>query len=206
MAARTGDSRWITGEEARKHAHRMRDRADAVLVGVGTVLADDPELTVRHVQGQDPVRVVLDSALRTPLTSKLLRSGRSPVWIFHTEDADTERALRLRDAGAVLFATPRGSRGLDLDSVLRELSRRDVMKLLVEGGPHVHGALLDGGFVDRVSLFFAPRILGDAEGMPLAFGLARTRISEAFHVVRPELRKLGEDLLIEGRLERPKEA
>jgi diaminohydroxyphosphoribosylaminopyrimidine deaminase/5-amino-6-(5-phosphoribosylamino)uracil reductase len=204
MASRTGDSRWITGPEARKHAHRLRDRSDAVLVGVGTVLADDPELTVRHVPGKDPVRVVLDSSLRTPPGARLFRgSSASPVWIFHAPDAPWDRISELKTRGAVLIEVPRSAQGLDLGAVLRELARRNIVRLLVEGGPRVHGALLDHGFVDYAAVFMAPRILGDAQAKPLAEGRAREAIAEALRVVKPQLRKLGDDILIEGPLESP---
>lgn len=205
MAARTGDSRWITGEEARKHAHRLRDQSDAVLVGVGTVLADDPELTVRHVPGRDPMRVVVDSRLRTPPTARILTSGRTaPTLIFHASDAPYERREALRAAGATLLEVPRFGEGLALESVLRELGRRNVVRLLVEGGPRIHGALLDGGLVDHAAVFVAPRILGDADGQPLAFGRARERMAEAFSLQEPRIRKFGDDVFIEGPLSTPR--
>jgi diaminohydroxyphosphoribosylaminopyrimidine deaminase/5-amino-6-(5-phosphoribosylamino)uracil reductase len=205
MAARTGDSRWVTGEEARKHAHRLRDQSDAVLVGVGTVLADDPELTVRHVNGRDPLRVVLDSDLRTPPNSRLFNgSSRATTLIFHASDASSasaERASILRARGAVLCNVPRSLHGLDLNAVLRELARRDVVRLLVEGGPRVHGALIDGGHVDAAAVFVAPRILGDASALPLAVGGPRASMAEALRIVSPRVRNFGDDLFIEGVLE-----
>jgi len=204
MATRSGDSRWITGEEARKHAHRMRDRSDAILVGVGTVLADDPELTVRHVRGRDPKRVVLDSLLRTPDEAKVLRG--EGAFIFHAPEAPEHRIVSLVERGATLIAVPRRGVSLDLESVLRELARRDVVRLLVEGGPRIHGALLDAGFADRVALFLAPRVLGDAAAMPLAVGAARPRMASAYSLKRETWKRLGRDMLIEGTLVRPEEA
>ncbi len=204
MATRSGDSRWITGEEARKHAHRLRDRSDAILVGVGTVLADDPELTVRHVRGRDPTRVVLDSLLRTPDEAKLLRGSGSSL-IFHAPEAPERRIAALHAAGAELIAVPRRGASLDLESVLRELARRDIVRLLVEGGPRVHGALLDAGFADKVALFVAPRLLGDAEALPFATGCARPQMASAFNLKREAWRKLGRDMLIEGTLVGPGE-
>lgn len=201
MATRSSDSRWITGDEARKHAHRMRDRSDAILVGVGTVLADDPELTVRHVRGQHPIRVVLDTALRTPPQAKLLRA-EGKTWIFHAFDADPERAAALRERGALLLPAARRGAQLDLEEVLRELARRQIVRLLVEGGPTVHGALLDAGLVNRVALFFAPRLLADPQALPLAFGRPKQRMTDALELENESLRHLGRDLLIEGDLRR----
>ncbi|MET0343054.1 MAG: bifunctional diaminohydroxyphosphoribosylaminopyrimidine deaminase/5-amino-6-(5-phosphoribosylamino)uracil reductase RibD [Polyangiales bacterium] len=201
MATRTGDSRWITGEAARLHAHRMRDRSDAIMVGIGTVLADDPALTVRHVKGRDPIRVVLDSALLTPEHASVLDAGsQAPVWIFHAADADAARHAALRRAGAELFEVPRDAEGLALDVVLRTLASRGVVRLLVEGGPTLHGALLDQGRVDRVAVFVAPRLLNDAGALPLSIGKPRPRMLEALTLRRSSVRKLGDDVLVEGLL------
>ncbi len=202
IATRTGDSKWITNEASRKHAHRLRDRSDAVMVGVGTVLADDPRLDVRHLRGKDPLRVVLDSRLRTPPGARLLTVGpkaAAPV-IFHAPNAPKSRVARLTRAGATLVAVPARKHGLDLRRVLRELGRRDVVRLLVEGGATVHGALLDGGFVDRAAIFIAPKILGDDEGVPLARGKRRNSIADASSLKTPRFRRFGDDLYIEGEL------
>ena len=204
MATRDGDSRWITGKAARTHAHRLRDRSDAIMIGARTLIADDPALTVRHVRGRDPVRVILDSALLTPVTARVFDpSSRAPVWIFHAREADPERRRELQERGAVLFETPRTERGLDLEWVLRELARRDVVRLLVEGGPTLHGSLLAGGFVDYAAIFLAPRILGDSEGRPLAIVGPRASMAEAIAIRSPLTRRFGDDLLIEGPLDVP---
>ncbi len=201
IATRSGDSRWITGPEARKHAHRMRDASDAVLVGIGTVLADDPELTVRHVRGRDPLRVVLDSALRTPVTAKLVRHGSAAqTLIFHANDAPAERRAALAALpGVALVELARAPNGtLDLDAVLRELGRRDCVRVLVEGGARLHGALLDAGLVDRVAVFVAPVLLGDSEAVPLARGREIATIADALRLRDVEITRLGDDVLFEG--------
>lgn len=203
MAGRTGDSKWITGEKARREAHRLRARHDAVLVGVGTVLADDPQLTVRHVRGRDPLRVVLDSALRTPPGCKLLE-GSSPAatWIFHGHRASKARRHALQRRGAQLFAVRKAERGLDLHQVLRTLAERGVTSILVEGGPRVHGACLDAGLADRATVFVAPRILGDARGKSFAEGRGTPKIADAWRIEAPKVRRLGVDVMICGTLER----
>jgi len=204
MATRDGDSRWITGKAARTHAHRLRDRSDAIMIGARTLIADDPALTVRHIRGRDPVRVILDSALLTPVTARVFDgSSGAPVWIFHAAEADSQRRRELQARGAILFETPRTERGLDLDWVLRELARRDVVRLLVEGGPTLHGSLLAGGFVDYAAIFLAPRILGDSEGRPLAIVGPRASMAEAISIRSPVTRRFGDDLLIEGPLDVP---
>lgn len=201
MAARTGDSRWITGKAARTHAHRLRDRSDAVMIGARTLLADDPALTVRHVKGRDPLRVVLDSALLTPPTARVLDgTSAAPVWIFHAPDAEEARKAPLRARGATLLTAPRVERGLDLPFVLRELARRGIVRVLVEGGPTLHGSLLAEGLVDYAAVFVAPRILGDVEARPLANVGARLAMRDAIQIRSPRVRRFEDDVFIEGPL------
>jgi diaminohydroxyphosphoribosylaminopyrimidine deaminase/5-amino-6-(5-phosphoribosylamino)uracil reductase len=203
IATRSGDSKWITGEDARREGHRLRDRADAVMVGIGTVLADDPQLDVRMVPGRDPIRVVLDTALRTPVGSKLLTGGsRSPTWIVHGPEAPAARRAALEAAGAVLIEAPLEGRVLDLAWTLRELGRRDVMRLLVEGGGRVHGALLERGLADRAEIFVAPLVLGDRDGRPLAeLASPPTKISGAFRLADLDVEVLGHDVRFRGRIQ-----
>ncbi len=206
IAARNGESKWITGEPARREAHRMRAKSDAVLVGVGTVLADDPELNVRLVRGAQPVRVVLDSDLRTPLRSKLVRGARKiPTWILHAADASPRRRSPLLAAGVELIAVARARRGgLQLTAALRALATRGIGRLLVEGGAKVHGALLAAGLADAVAVFIAPRILGDVRARPLAEGDRPVRLPDAWTLAEPEIRRLGRDVLVRGALGRRK--
>ena len=202
MATRTGDSRWITGAVARTEAHRLRDRADAVLVGIGTVLADDPQLNVRHVAGLDPVRVVLDRTLRTPPMAKILTADGGETWLLHGASASVSRREALAERGAVLIEVPEeGDRLATLDA-LRALGARDVVRLLVEGGPTVHGALLDAGQVDQAEIFIAPRIVGDARAPGLAAGEGVLRMAEAWEIDRPRVRQLGRDVWVSGAVRR----
>jgi diaminohydroxyphosphoribosylaminopyrimidine deaminase/5-amino-6-(5-phosphoribosylamino)uracil reductase len=200
LAGRTGESKWITGERARREAHRMRANSDAVMVGVGTVLADDPRLTVRSVRGTDPVRVVLDTQLRTPLGARIVRhDSTSPTMIFHAAGADPSRRKRIMRDGVQLVAVKRSRKGgVSLQAVLRELVRRDVVRLLCEGGSRVHGSLLDDGLADRAAVFLAPRILGDARAVPLAQGRGAACLSDAWRLCDIRVKRLGDDLLITG--------
>jgi diaminohydroxyphosphoribosylaminopyrimidine deaminase / 5-amino-6-(5-phosphoribosylamino)uracil reductase len=205
IATRTGDSKWITGEEARTETHRMRDASDAILVGVGTVLADDPKLTVRHVHGRDPVRVVLDTNLRTPPTAAVLdrdRKSGAGTLIFHAPDTDVARRKALSGPGVELVPVSRHARGVDLTETLRILGERDVVRLLVEGGAHVHGTFLDSGLADRAAIFIAPRILGDADAMSFAAGSEVTSMERAKRLVRTHVQALGSDWLVSGDFER----
>lgn len=205
IASRSGESKWITGEAARAETHRMRDDADAILVGIGTVLADDPRLTVRHVEGVDPIRVVLDADLRTPPDAAILdpkRESTAPTWIFHAEDTDSSRKEALSRPEVELIAVPRDARGVDLGAVLKALGARDIVRLMVEGGAHVHGSFLDSGLADRAAIFIAPRIMGDAEAISFAAGSAVESVDGSARLVRTEVRAVGTDWLVSGDFER----
>jgi diaminohydroxyphosphoribosylaminopyrimidine deaminase/5-amino-6-(5-phosphoribosylamino)uracil reductase len=207
IATRSGESKWITGVPARKEAHRLRDASDAVLVGVGTVLADDPRLTVRHVRGTDPLRAVVDSRLRTPPGAQLLRArSKSRVLIFHGPRASKRRARALAAAGAELVEVRATPKGVDLGQALLELGTRDVVRLLVEGGGRLHGSLLREGWADRAAFFVAPHILGDAEGVPAVDAGRVDRIAEGWTLVDRSVRQLGDDLLVTGELARGRRA
>jgi diaminohydroxyphosphoribosylaminopyrimidine deaminase/5-amino-6-(5-phosphoribosylamino)uracil reductase len=186
--------RYLSGKPALREVHRLRDRSDAVLVGIGTVLADDPALTVREVKGRDPLRVVLDADARTPPTAKVVR-GKDPqrTVIFVARDADVRRTNKLREAGVLLVTVPRADGGLDLAAVMRWLGAHGVNTVMSEAGPHVAGALVRGGLADRMLLLISPIAGGDGppalEGVPKASELRDLRV-----------RRLGADLAVEGAL------
>lgn len=200
IAGRGGDSKWITGELARRESHRLRAQHDAVMVGIGTVRADDPELTVRGVRGRDPIRVVIDTNLRTPPKSKLLHHhSKAPTWIVHALDVTSKRIAAL--PGVELIGVKRGrDRRLPLRAVLRALADRGVKTLLCEGGAQLHGALLDAGLVDRAAVFVAPVILGDARAIPLAHGRGQLRIADGYRLRDTKTKRFGDDVLFTGRV------
>lgn len=184
----------LTGEVARTHVHLMRAQSDAIMVGIGTVLADDPQLTCR-LPGMDrrsPVRVVLDAALRLPRTSALARTAREiPVWVVAGQEAPPANEAALRALGVEVLRTPGPGGNLDLHGALALLAQRGVTRLMVEGGPTVAAALVKADLVDEVALFLAPRALGQGidalEGMPL------TALTQSPRLVSRAIQMVGDD-------------
>ncbi|MCX7624042.1 MAG: bifunctional diaminohydroxyphosphoribosylaminopyrimidine deaminase/5-amino-6-(5-phosphoribosylamino)uracil reductase RibD [Thermomicrobium sp.] len=208
LATRTGHSRWITGPEARRYAHQLRDRHDAILVGVGTVLRDDPELTTR-LDAADcgdggpphPLRVVLDSRARTPPTARLLSRGiPGRTLIVTTDAAPPDRLVALREAGAELLTVPARCGKVDLRGALGELARRGTNSVLVEGGGLVLGSLFDEALVDRVVVFVAPVLVGGADAPVPLTGRGVATMEEAVRLRDVRVRRLGSDVVFEGRV------
>lgn len=163
IATRTGDSKWITGEEARHRGLELREEHDAILVGVATVLADDPQLTRRL--GLNPAggwrRIILDSTLRTPSDARVVLHDPEMTLIVHTALASAEDRRRLRESGVELVELRAGDDGrIDLEALLDHLARKEVAALLVEGGPTVHGSFHDADLIDEIAMFVAPFLIG----------------------------------------------
>ena len=202
IATASGDSRWISSEDFQKLAHRLRAVNDAVLVGINTVLADDPQLTVRLVRGRNPTRVILDSRLRTPPKSKIVRTcDVAPVIIATTEQADTQKASQLRGLGVeVLEVQTSVSGGIDLKHLLQALGKRNISSLLVEGGAKVITSFLHQKLADRVVVALAPKILG--KGIDAVGELDIIRISQALKLTFKKISRAGDDIVIEARVDR----
>src|SRR3984885_8049385 len=199
IATKSGESRWITGEAARRAAHALRGRHDAVMVGVGTVLADNPDLTCR-LPGFRPtpiVRVVADSHLRTSMTSRLVATARdTPTWMLIRHGTDATRRHAFADVGIRLIEVAGAEAGVDLQAGLLALGTAGITRLLVEGGAQVAAALLRGGLVDRIAWFHAPAVMGaDAWPAVQAFGIDRLDAMPRF--IRQRATPLGEDMLTE---------
>lgn len=222
IATSSGRSRWITGAAARRHGHRLRHEHDAVLVGVGTVLADDPLLTVRELPEGDPassgpgprqpLRIVLDAGLRTPAHARVLgraQAGVASTLIATTPGVRSEAMDHLRDAGAEIEVLPAAQRPgagpggssrprVDLPALLDLLARRGLISVLVEGGSEVHGAFFAEDLVDRVHAYLAPCIIGGASAPGSVGGAGFAEIEQALRLDELEVTRIGEDLLVEG--------
>ncbi len=208
IATASGESKWITGEQARAHGMKLRHGSDAILVGVNTVLADDPSLTARskksEVGGQKSDkklrRIVLDSMARTPLDAKLVSDEQAALTtIVVSERAPKKRVAALAKRSNVLVA-PQTNTTLDLLWLLQKLGAENITSLLVEGGGEVNASFLMGGFAQRVAFFYAPKILGGRESRKGVAGEGAKSLSEALQLRDVVWRKLGEDLLLTARV------
>jgi len=191
-----GDSRWVTGEASRRMVHRLRATMDAVMVGVGTLLADDPELTVRLVKGRSPLRIVVDSGLRTPVTARLLTGGGGGV-VLATVCKDPAKIAALTAAGAeVLVCSSRDAR-VDLADLLLRLGSRGVQSILLEGGEILAGEMLRQGLIDRFLFFVAPKLVGgEGKGIFAGDGVRLMRDAPSLRIER--ISRVGDDLLLEA--------
>jgi 3,4-dihydroxy 2-butanone 4-phosphate synthase/GTP cyclohydrolase II len=195
IATSSGDSRWISGEEERRVSHALRASCDAVLVGVGTVVTDDPQLTVRMVPGASPIRVVLDSTLRIPDRSRVLADDAATT-IVTTDSSPVERQDELRSRGVAVLVVPTGPSGVDAAAALEALRRAGIRSLLVEGGARVITSFLSQGLADRLIVGIAPRVLGS--GTDAVSDLGVTEVSKSLRIERRAVHLAGDDVLIAG--------
>lgn len=209
VACYTGASQWITGPEARREVHRLRSLHDGIMVGIGTVLADDPRLTVRLEPGEvtyapvgdrQPVRIIVDSRGRLPLTARCLQGAGTDatVIVAMTEDVPPKRVEALRDLGVRVWTGPAAGGRVDLAALLADLAQLEITSILVEGGPTLTGALFDAGLVDRVTAFIAPVILGGRTAPSAVGGAGAPTPDAGWHLERVVSERYGRDLMISG--------
>ena len=202
-AAASGDSRWISSPRSRALVHELRGRMDAIAVGIGTALADDPELTARPPGPRRAARLVLDGAARLPLGAQLARTARAiPVWVAVTGRAPSERCAALEALGCELLRLP-GTGPVPIRPLLEELGRRGATNLLVEGGGTVLGAFLDAGQVDAVDVFLAPLVEGGSHPFSPARGTGPATMAGALRLVRHEVSLIDGDVRVRGTFDRP---
>lgn len=197
IATASGESQWISCLESRKFTHHLRDINDAILVGVGTVLADNPSLTTRLVEGKNPVRVIVDSTARTPLDSKVVTDKSARTIIATTSKAPPEKISALENLDVEIIFAGNGER-VDLKILMRELARREITSVLVEGGGQIHFSMLKAGLVDKVYAFIAPKIIGGANALTAVEGAGFDKLSDAVALKNFTAEKLGEDILLSG--------
>lgn len=198
IASATGDSKWITGEAARTFAHRLRRQHDAVLVGIGTVLADDPELTTRMVKGKNPIRIVLDSHLRISLMASVLNPVAETIVITGVSEDNVKYEALTALPNVEVISVPLVDDRLDLGVVMKVLGERGLTSILVEGGSEIHGAFKDAGFADRVYAFIAPKIIGGRQAFTAIGGHGDAFIADGWQLDDVECCTLDKDILITG--------
>jgi GTP cyclohydrolase II len=199
IATATGDSKWISGDEERRVSHALRSACDAVLVGVQTVLSDDPQLTVRMVEGPSPTRVVLDSTLRIPGAARVLEDDAHTI-VVTTERAPASRLFELRRRGVGVLVVPSGPSGVDETAALRALRESGIRSLLVEGGAAVITSVLSAGLADRLVVALAPTVIGS--GIGSIGDLNVLRVKDGVRLENREVHLAGEDVIIAGDLVR----
>lgn len=196
IATRAGDSKWISGPASRAEAHRLRRRFSSIAVGVSTVVADDPQLSVRHVVGRDPVPIVLDPAGRIPESARLLDRDPRPIVVTSTMPTGKEKALVAR--GTRVWRIPARGRRLDLPSLLDRLAEASIDSVLVEGGGETAAGFLEADVVDKVSFFVAPLVIGGREAIPSIAGDGAERIADALRLENVAVTRLDEDVYVVG--------
>lgn len=198
IAAKSGDSKWISNEQARKYVHLLRHRHQGIMVGVGTVIADNPELTTRlSVDGINPVRIIIDSKLRTPRYAKVVTDSLAPTILITTEGADKESAHYFEKQGIQVIRCGSGPR-VDLLTALHKLSELEIGSILLEGGGTLNGAMLENKLVDRIVMFIAPKIVGGYHNLGSFRFEGVERMSEAITLNNLEVEKMDDNICISG--------
>jgi diaminohydroxyphosphoribosylaminopyrimidine deaminase/5-amino-6-(5-phosphoribosylamino)uracil reductase len=194
IATETGESKWITSLESRRYVHRLRSKVDAVLTAIGTVKADDPELTVRLVKGRSPVRVVIDPELEIPPQAKVLRTPPTTIIFTKTEVRNPTSDLSFPEGVEVEYFN---SERLDLKEAMKSLYRRGITSVMIEGGASLNYYALKDGIVDKVMIFIAPKIIGGRNSVPAVGGVS-TSLQTPWRLRNLKIKHIGEDILIEG--------
>ncbi|WP_196220169.1 bifunctional diaminohydroxyphosphoribosylaminopyrimidine deaminase/5-amino-6-(5-phosphoribosylamino)uracil reductase RibD [Terrilactibacillus tamarindi] len=198
----TGESQWITGEESRQDVHQLRHQHDSILVGVNTVITDNPSLTTRLPHGgKNPIRIILDTYLRTPEESQVIKDQAAPTWIMTGSQIDQEKKRRLMKQGHVtIYELPVDK--IKIKDVLHLLGEKLVTSLLVEGGATIHESFVKEGCFDEIIMYFAPKIIGGEKAPSIFGGIGISKLSQAIHMNIESIDRIGRDVKIIARPER----
>lgn len=200
IATHTGDSRWITNQASRQRVHELRHQHEAILVGIGTVLADDPALTARLIPGGNhPLRLIVDSQLRLPLNAQVTQTDIAPTWVFTTEKANPEKRQQLEEKGVRVIPCGEGPH-VDLDQLLQIAGNEGLLSILVEGGSAMNAAFLHGDYVQKVIAFLAPKLLGGKESLSAITGPNPEKMASARELHSITVDTFGDDVCITGYL------
>ena len=203
IATRTGDSRWVTGPASRQFVHRLRHAVDGIMVGVETVKKDNPSLTTRleEAGGSDPTRIILDTHLSIPLTSKLLhQTSPAPTWVVCGSNAAADRQAALAAAGTRVVTAPLKAGRIDLSVLMQQLGEMGITSLLIEGGGMVIGSAFAADIVNKICFFYAPKILGGDDGIPICRGAGPERMRQSIAVHNLSVLRFDTDVMLQGYL------
>jgi len=206
LASHTGDSKWITSEPARHWVHQLRDQADAILVGIGTVLADNPRLNTRlnDREGRDPVRLIVDGRLDLPLDSQIATTSKQQsTLVFTSEQADPKRIKRLEKLGLEIMTVDGSADDLNLEQVLQIAAHRKLCSVLVEGGGNINASLFKYNLIDKICWFIAPKIIGGAKAPSPVEGGGFKYMAEAIEIEDLQATFIGPDILVTGYVKKP---
>jgi diaminohydroxyphosphoribosylaminopyrimidine deaminase/5-amino-6-(5-phosphoribosylamino)uracil reductase len=201
IATRSGDSKWVTGEKARKFVHQLRHAVDAIMVGVGTIQADDPSLTTRldSEDGLDPVRIILDTHLSISTGARILQlESNSDTILVTGNGVDAKKKRALEKNGVRFLELPVKNDGIEMPPLLDRLGKMDITSLLIEGGSRVITSALSSGIVDKVFFFYAPKILGGDDGIPICQGPGPELMEDCIRVKHIRVQRFDDDVMIEG--------
>ncbi len=200
IATRTGESKWITGQKARELGHTLRSKYDCILVGIGTVLADDPQLTSRVRDGKNPLRVVLDGELKIALNAKVLADKNFAIATSSSGAQNKQKIIEIEKKGGkvIACAAQANSNRVDLKDLLKKLFEMGVMSVLVEGGSEVHGSFVDAKLFDKVVFFVAPKIAGGKQAKSVVGGQGAAKIADAINLKEMAVKKVGDDFVFEA--------
>ena len=197
IATKTGDSKYITSREARAYVHKLRTEVDAVMVGLNTVIRDNPELTPRLADGKDPMKIVVDSKLKMPKNSNLMKNP-SKLIIATTSSAPKKEIEKLQQKGVSIIITKSKKGMVEIEDLMKQLGRHEITSVMIEGGSELNSSAIKEGVVDKILIFTAPKIIGN--GLGAIGNLGINKIDKAINLKNPVTRKIGNDLLVEAYL------
>ena len=201
IATSTGDSKWISGPLSRSYVHHLRHGVDAIMVGIETIRKDNPSLTTRldHMKGVDPTRIILDTHLSIPLDAKVLSiASRAQTWVVCGHGVDQTKKAAIIQKGAKVIESDQRQGRIDLGKLVSQLAQKQISSILIEGGGQVIGAALAAGIVDKLCFFYAPKILGGDDGIPICSGTGPQMMDDSVKVRRINVHRFDDDVMIEG--------
>ena len=197
IATYTGASKWITGEPARMHVQKLRHRYAGIMVGVGTVFADDPMLNCRLPDGNSPVRIICDTNLKTPLEAQVVKTAKEIPTVIATACEDEEKQKAYQEKGCELIVVSKRERHIDLEELMQRLGERKIDSILLEGGSALNYSALQAGIVSKVKTYIAPKLFGGEKAKSPVAGAGVDDPGQAFHLIKRDIQVIGEDILIE---------